>query len=142
VHSGQPNLALLPFEGDVMLRRYLLFAGLCVLLARSAVAADDVAAKDALHKWEGTIIKVDPEKREITITMLIPVLVNGEKDTVEGESKFAVPKDAKIVDPKGKEIKEGIKTEKLKPGIKVVITGKPDKDGPIVRQVKVLQEKE
>jgi hypothetical protein len=94
-----------------------------VFLASSAVL---VAAE-----IKGKITKVDAEKNTITVTI----------DTKDQE--FTLTKDTKIVNNKGKDIKDGLKgkvfqNEKaLKKGIAVTLTTEKQGDKDVVTQVKV-----
>jgi hypothetical protein len=134
-----PSLALME---SIMFHRCVALTSLCLFLVPFLVAAAPEKDRPE-YKIEGKIIKVDAEKRTITIAVTIPAVVNDEdKISLEAESTHIIPKDAKIVDPLDKDIQDGLKSRKLKPGITIRITGKAKDNDNVARQVQVLERKE
>jgi hypothetical protein len=116
-------------------------------LQASVPAAEkkDDSAKRNVVKRQGRIAEIDAKEGILTITVKIPVIISDgiEKveSEVEGESQCVLTKDTKVVDARGKEIKEGVKSRKLKPDVPVEVTGEVKEGKIVVQQIKILQDK-
>jgi hypothetical protein len=89
------------------------------------------AAALLAEEYKGKVKEVDTEKNTLTVTI-------EDKDM-----KFEIPEDAKILNAKGKDIKDRLKGKQFqKPGTRISVTTEKKVDKEVVKEVKVLPKKD
>jgi hypothetical protein len=97
-----------------------------------AILAANVQAED----FPAILKKVDAEKKLITVTIFFdPARGLGAGPTAGQDKSYQLAKDVKVVDSAGKEVKDGLKSPRLKPDTAVIFS--TDKNG-VVTQLKVV----
>src|SRR5437870_7717824 len=104
-----------------MLRALVGSLVLVLLLASNLMAADT--------EYKGELKKVDPDKGTITVT-------------VDGKDKdFMVSNDVKILDAKGGDLKDSLKSSVLKAGVPIIVISATKDGKEVVTKIQLQKEK-